>query len=232
MQYLLSNLKYLLQKQNKKEEDLYQYAGMGQENIIGFITDGFNPSPDQLVKMADFFNTSLDVLIRKNLSEIAIKSNGNLKMLVMDVDGVLSDGGMYYSDSGIEIKKYNAKDGLAMMRLSKAGFEVGMISHGFNRALVKQRGEMLGIKRIYTGSKKKLEVLSQWSEESGIPLEAIAYIGDDLNDLDVMEAVGLSACPSDAAVKVRQTVDYVLTTPGGRGCVREFAEDFLSEYLQ
>lgn len=231
MHYLFQNIKHLSKKKLLNEDEVYEKLGYSQEEVFGFVTASSYPNPDQLLTISDFFGIPVDNLLRKDLTKIASEASSKIKMLVVDVDGVLTDGGMSFSDSGLEFKTYNAKDGLAMIRLGRNGIKVGMLSHGFNRSLIKNRGEMLGVEFIYTGKKKKLEVLEKWSEESGIALENIAFIGDDLNDMDAIQACGFSACPADANWKIRQTVDHVLSTKGGSGCVREFADDFLSDFM-
>jgi 3-deoxy-D-manno-octulosonate 8-phosphate phosphatase (KDO 8-P phosphatase) len=231
MHYLFQNIKFLASKNRKSEDEVYESLGFSQEEVFSFVTASNNPSPDQLIKLSEYFNTPIDILIRKDLTKISEYASKNIQMLVVDVDGVLTDGSLSFSDSGLEFKTYNAKDGLALIRLGKSNIKTGMLSHGFNRALVKNRGEMLGVDFIYTGNKKKLEILEDWAEKTGIPLENIAFIGDDLNDMDALQACGFSACPADANYKVKEAVDYVLSTDGGRGCVREFADNFLSEYL-
>src|ERR1035438_6889908 len=100
----------------------------------------------------------------------------NIKFLVLDVDGVLTDGGMYYTESGDEFKKFNAKDGLAIRRLTKNGIPVGIISHGHLSMLITKRAELLGIKYVCVGMEmKKLDILTKWCEELKIDLHDVAY---------------------------------------------------------
>lgn len=223
MHYLFSNVKHLLQLEGKPEEQFYAGIGFSHDELFQMITGMANPSPEQLILIADALHRSVDDLLRRDLTALATHRS-RYKMLVLDVDGVMTDGGMYYTDSGLEMKKYNTKDGLAMMRLERHGIKVGMLSHGFNRALIKGRAEMLGISLYYTGQEKKKVVLQQWIDKTGIPLSDIAYLGDDINDLEVMRTVGFSAAPHDAVPAVRKEVTHVLSTDGGRGCVRELAE--------
>src|ERR1035438_3800547 len=123
----------------------------------------------------------------------------NIKFLVLDVDGVLTDGGMYYTESGDEFKKFNAKDGLAIRRLTKSGIPVGIISHGQLSKLINKRADLLGIEYVCVGMEmKKLDILKDWCNKLNIDLNDVAYIGDDINDLEIMHAVGVSACPDDA----------------------------------
>ena len=157
----------------------------------------------------------------------------NIKFLVLDVDGVLTDGGMYYTESGDEFKKFNAKDGLGIRRLTKNGIPVGIISHGHLSKLINKRAELLGIKHVFIGmGVKKLDILTKWCEELKIDLHDVAYIGDDINDLDVLHAVGVSACPDDAVLRVKDVAHHILQCNGGQGCVREFIEMYFPDLLQ
>ncbi|GJM60065.1 HAD-IIIA family hydrolase [Persicobacter diffluens] len=151
----------------------------------------------------------------------------NIKMVVTDVDGTLTDGGMYYTETGDEFKKFNAKDGMGMNILRKAGIEVGIISHGKAPHMVLNRAERLGLKYVYVGSEPKMQVLEKWLQELGISKSEVCYIGDDINDEAIMESVGLSACPSDAVKVIRETADIVLTRGGGNCAFRELVDEHL-----
>lgn len=153
-----------------------------------------------------------------------------IKLLILDVDGVLTDAGMFFTESGDQFKKYNAKDGMAIMALTKADFQVGIISSGFKLEMVKARADLLKIQHVYVGREPKLIILKNWCAELGISLGEVAIIGDDINDLEVMEKVGFSACPADAVPRIKRNVDLVLQTKGGKGCVREFIDNYLLEY--
>ncbi len=149
---------------------------------------------------------------------------GRIKLLVLDVDGTLTDGGIYISESGEQSKKFNVKDGMGIVQVQKAGIAVGIISHSNSSGMVEKRASMLKIKHVYVGKQSKLEVLEDWAAKLELSLSEVAYIGDDLNDLEAMEAVGVSACPADAAQLVREKADHVLTKDGGKGAVREFID--------
>lgn len=151
----------------------------------------------------------------------------DIKLLILDVDGVLTDAGMYHSESGNIMKKFNAKDGMGILQLTKTGFQVGIISSGFKGELVKQRAETLKIQHFYLGREHKLEILKQWCNDLKISLSQVAMIGDDVNDLEVMQAIGFCACPADAATKILRQADCVLSKKGGEGCVREFIEEIM-----
>jgi 3-deoxy-D-manno-octulosonate 8-phosphate phosphatase (KDO 8-P phosphatase) len=152
-----------------------------------------------------------------------------VKLLIMDVDGVLSDGGMYYTESGDQFKKYNAKDGMAIMHAQEKGLNIGIISSAFKPQMVLNRAETLSIKYVYAGRDPKMMILNKWCQELGIGLDEVAMIGDDINDLPIMEAVGFRCCPADAVQVVKNAVDVVLNKKGGHGCVRELIDNYLLE---
>lgn len=152
-----------------------------------------------------------------------------IKLLILDVDGVLTDGGMYYTESGDQFKKYNAKDGMAIMKAQEAGLKIGVISSAFKPKMVLDRAETLKISYVYAGREPKLDILQQWCQELGIGLDEVAMIGDDINDLPVLEKVGFRCCPVDAVQLIKHTVDVVLTRKGGYGCVRELIDNYLLE---
>jgi 3-deoxy-D-manno-octulosonate 8-phosphate phosphatase (KDO 8-P phosphatase) len=152
------------------------------------------------------------------------KSANRIKLVILDVDGTLTDGGIYILESGEQFKKFNAKDGLGVKLAVGRGLEVGIISHSTSHGMIAKRAQMLGIEKCYTGSAPKLEVLAGWCTELGIELTEVAFVGDDLNDLAIIGAVGLSACPADAMPEVREACDVVLGRNGGDGCVREFLD--------
>jgi YrbI family 3-deoxy-D-manno-octulosonate 8-phosphate phosphatase len=150
-----------------------------------------------------------------------------IKLLVLDVDGVMTDGGMYYTESGDQFKKYNTKDGMAIQHLVKDNFQIAIISSGFKTEMVKARAELLGIQRCYIGRDPKIDILKSFCAELSIEMENVALIGDDVNDLDMIKAIGFSACPGDAVNSVKSQVDVVLSKNGGEGCVREFIDAYL-----
>lgn len=152
-----------------------------------------------------------------------------IKMLILDVDGVLTDGGMYVSEKGDQMKRYHTHDGLALLELSKSGkIKLGIISSGFTEHMVQDRAQLLGISHVYVGQEPKLEVLQKWCAELQISLDEVAFIGDDRNDLKVMDAVGLAVCPASAVPAVKSISDIVLSKKGGDACVREFIDHYLA----
>ncbi len=154
-----------------------------------------------------------------------------IKFLALDVDGVMTDGGMYYTDSGEEIKRFDTKDGRGIIELQKSGVQVGLISSGFRSEIIDGRAKTLGLKKVYVGTEPKLGILEAWCEELGINLNEVAYIGDDVNDREIINVVGFSACPADGMNTIKEIVDVVLTRNGGHGCIREFIEEHLGYIL-
>jgi 3-deoxy-D-manno-octulosonate 8-phosphate phosphatase (KDO 8-P phosphatase) len=148
----------------------------------------------------------------------------DIKFLVLDVDGTLTDGGIYISENGDEMKKFNAKDGMGIKNLLKNGIEVGFISAAISKKIVHHRAAMLGVKYCYAGSEDKLEILNTWLNELNLSYQDVAFIGDDTNDIRIMKQVGLSAAPSDAVSEVQAVANMVLEKNGGQGCVREFID--------
>jgi len=153
-----------------------------------------------------------------------IKSNiARIKALLLDVDGVMTDGKLHYSARGEEIKSFDVKDGLGIQLLLNANILVGIIS-GRNSDALEKRIKDLGIQHIYMDSSNKKKDLQNFLETTGLQLEEVAYVGDDLPDLTAIMMCGFSACPSDACSEVLDAVDHVSRKRGGDGVVREIAE--------
>ncbi len=146
-----------------------------------------------------------------------------IKVLITDIDGVLTDGGIIYDNAGMEFKKYNVKDGLIVQHLKKSGFLVGAIT-GRSSQVVENRCEELRFDFHYHGVKDKLKKLNELMETMELSLEEVAYIGDDLIDLPVLTRVGLSIAPADALPYVSAAVHYVSPLDGGKGVFREAAD--------
>lgn len=150
-----------------------------------------------------------------------------IRFLTIDVDGVLTDGGVYITEKGDIAKKFNVKDGVGIRTAIKKGIHVAFISAGKSKKLHNARAKMLGIKFVYSGDEEKLDVISRWCKKLKIGLNEVAHVADDINDLKIISAVGFSACPADAVEEVRKVVNAVLEKKGGDGCVREFIEKYL-----
>ena len=151
----------------------------------------------------------------------------NIKFLALDVDGTLTDGGMYYTESGEEFKRFDTKDGRGIIELQKRGIMVGLLSSGFKTKIIEGRVKTLSIDNWYVGTDPKIDILQQWCSDMNIEMKQVAYIGDDINDRDIINSVGFTACPADAMNTIKEVVDVVLTRNGGYGCVREFIEEHL-----
>ena len=151
-----------------------------------------------------------------------------IKLLVLDVDGCLTDGKITYTNSGDELKSFDVKDGLAIASCIKMGFEVAIIT-GRESGIVYKRASELGISHIYQGVRDKFAKLEEILEELEITLENVAAIGDDLNDLSLLKSVKLSFSPKNAVVQIREIVDIVLDKDGGDGAIREMIELILKD---
>ena len=151
----------------------------------------------------------------------------DIKFLILDVDGTLTDGGIYLSDEGVQFKKFNAKDGLGIRKAVSKGIEVGIISHSYSSKMIDDRANMLGLKYVYVGGKPKLQVVDEWLSELGLSRNEVAYMGDDINDLDVMKLVGCTACPADSSEEVLEISQKIMKKNGGAGAVREFIDEHL-----
>ncbi|MCU0734073.1 MAG: HAD-IIIA family hydrolase [Methylotetracoccus sp.] len=160
-------------------------------------------------------------------SSVAAKAR-RIKFVLTDCDGVLTDGGVYYSEQGERLKRFNIRDGMGVERLRVvAGIETGIVS-GELSASVEKRAEKLAITECHLGAKDKAAVVASILSRRGLSAEQVAYVGDDVNDLPAFALVGLTACPRDAELAVKLVADVVLERPGGYGAFRELAEIVLN----
>jgi len=150
-----------------------------------------------------------------------------LRWLLVDVDGVLTDGRLYYGAEGESLKVFNAKDGQGMKLAQAAGLSVGLLSARGNAA-VERRAEELGLDRLILRRHDKGTAFATFLEEEGLEEHQVAYVGDDLPDLAVLHLCGLGFCPADAATAVQETAHIVLRKEGGAGAVREAVEILLT----
>ncbi|MDH3504732.1 MAG: HAD hydrolase family protein [Nitrospirota bacterium] len=150
-----------------------------------------------------------------------------LRLFATDVDGVLTDAGMYYGESGEELKKFHTRDGMGIKLLQAQGLVTAIITME-NTKIVARRGEKLGIPEVFQGAKDKVAVLCYLSEKYGIPFGQMAYMGDDVNDVEALKTVGYAAAPADCVEQVRQVVHYVCKKNGGEGAVREVIDKILA----
>jgi len=149
-----------------------------------------------------------------------------IRLIVLDVDGCLTNGQIVYGESGEEIKAFNVKDGLAIKSWMRLGNEVAIIT-GRRSDIVRRRAEELGILHLYQGVKDKQKRLKMLCQDLRIAPEEVAAIGDDLNDLRMLDFAGFSFAPADASAYITDTVDRVLTRKGGDAAVREMIEELL-----
>ena len=168
----------------------------------------------------------IEALMKKNgmdESERVIPDLSKIQMFLTDSDGCLTDGGMYYTESGDEIKKFSALDGKGLSMLREAGIKIGIIT-GENRELVRRRAEKLHMDVLKMGIQDKLPVVEAIAEEYKIPLENICYVGDDLPDIPVIKAVGFGCSVANGRLEVKGVAKYVTETHGGQGAIREITD--------
>jgi len=146
-----------------------------------------------------------------------------IKLVIFDVDGVLTDGALFLGDDGQEYKAFNSKDGHGMVMLQGTGVQIGIIT-GRTSEVVRIRMESLGVRYVYQGRREKLPAYEELKAATGLDDETIAYVGDDVVDLPVMRRVGLAATVADAHPLAREHADWVASNGGGRGAAREFCE--------
>lgn len=151
-----------------------------------------------------------------------------IKLLILDVDGCMTDGGVIYSSDGVESKTFNIKDGLGISTWVKMGHQVAIIT-GRQSAIVKRRAEELGIQHIFQGIKDKDRVLKELVESLGLKFYEVAAIGDDLNDFNMLNLVGRSFTPNNGVKEIKESVDTVLSKNGGEGAVREMIDVLVLE---
>lgn len=150
----------------------------------------------------------------------------NIQLLVLDVDGTMTDGGVYYDDHGNETKKFAIKDGAALVLAHAAGLQV-MICTGRECPAVARRAAELKVEHLHQNVKNKRAFLADFMQQNSLCAANVAYCGDDLNDLAAMSLCGFVACPADACSEVRQRADYICPQKGGEGAVRGMVEKIL-----
>ncbi len=173
----------------------------------------------------------IEELLRQQLlsrSHSFEQNKKNVKLFLTDVDGVLTDAGMYYTENGDEIKKFHTLDGMGLQMLKKRGIPVGIITSE-NRELNRRRAEKLKLDYLFQGAVSKLEIAKTLCQQLGLSLEEVCYIGDDVNDLDLLREVGWAACPASAVQVIKDIPGiHILNKSGGQGVVRELAECVLA----
>ena len=158
--------------------------------------------------------------------KVSSKVLQGIRLFATDVDGVLTDAGMYYGESGDEWKKFNTRDGMGIKLLQRAGIITAIVTQERTK-LVARRAEKLAIPELHQGVMDKLALVREMALRHGLTLSQIAYIGDDINDLETLKEVGFSATPADGMPKVAAVVDYICRKKGGEGAVREIIEMIL-----
>ncbi len=152
--------------------------------------------------------------------------SAKIRLLVLDVDGTLTDGSIFLDGSGNEFKRFNVRDGMGIHRLRASGVDVAILSGRYSASTARRAGE-LGIHLLFNGVKDKLRFLVELAEKLGMRRDEIAYAGDDLNDLDCIRWAGLGCAVADAVGEVRASARYVAAHAGGCGAVRDVAEHIL-----
>lgn len=174
-------------------------------------------------------------------SDELLHKASKIKLLICDVDGVLSDGKVFFSNQGAELKNFNIKDGLGIKLLQQSGIDVAIIT-GRNSAIVAHRAKELGIRYLYQGCVDKRAAFAEMLQQLALTNEQVAHVGDDLPDLPLMQLAGLGISVADAYSFVSQKADWITTHKGGEGAVRDIADlilysqdklnDILNSYLK
>lgn len=161
----------------------------------------------------------IEALMKKNGITAPIEIP-EIKMFLTDCDGCLTDGGMYYSEQGDELKKFNTRDGMGFALMRQKGIITGIVTSE-NVDLNRRRAEKLKLDILEVGCKDKVAAVKRICEEHGINLRNVCYVGDDINDLEVIKMVGFGCCPADAVLEVKEVAKYISKTKGGNGVIRE-----------
>jgi len=160
----------------------------------------------------------MKISIKKRLKDI--------RLVATDCDGVLTDGGLYYTESGEEMKRFQVLDGVGFLQLKEHGIKTAIIT-GEKSAIIDHRAKRLKVDYLRKGTMDKLSAIQEICREEGISLAEVAYIGDDWFDMSAVDAVGLGCVPGSAMLKMRRHADYVTRKGGGKGCFREVADMIL-----
>ena len=167
------------------------------------------------------------MMIKILISKLLLKKFQKIKLVLTDVDGVLTDGGMYYTKDGDVMKRFFVRDGMGVNLLKREGIPTIIITKEKN-IVTKKWSDNMNIEKLYQGIVKKEDILKEVCKDYGLQTEEIAYIGDDINDIELLKLVGLSATPSDALDSVINICDYTCSHSSGNGAFRELADLILS----
>ena len=165
------------------------------------------------------------------LGSTVVPRPGDIRLFMTDVDGTLTDGGMYYGSDGTEFKKFNTRDGMGLQMLQRTGVKVGIVTSE-NTPINVNRARKLGLDYLKQSARDggKLAAVNEICNEMGITLQEVAYVGDDVNCYDLLAAVGWAACPADACDKVKSIKSiHILQRRGGDACVREWIDQILAQ---
>jgi len=164
----------------------------------------------------------------RKLSRAAIlRRLARIQLFALDVDGVLTDGGVYYTDDGLQLRKFNVRDGVGMQSVQAAGVVLALVTAS-NAPAIRHRAKVLGVNHVFIGVEDKLGVVTALCGDLGIGLDRVAYVGDDINDAGVLGAVGAPMTVADAAPQAKAAAAYVTERNGGAGAVREICELLLT----
>lgn len=204
-----------------KKEDLIKHQNRVSGNIkaVEMSEDTFF----EIDEPSDW--TIVEALMKKN-GMISSDNIPEIKMFLTDCDGCLTDAGMYYSELGDELKKFNTKDGMGFNLLRQKGIITGIVT-GESVKLNHRRADKLKLDILEEGCSDKLEVVNRLCDKYGIELRNVAYVGDDINDIEVIKNVGYGCCPADAMPQVKKVAKYVTKAKGGEGVIREIVEKIL-----
>ncbi|MFA6570360.1 MAG: HAD-IIIA family hydrolase [Bacteroidota bacterium] len=159
-------------------------------------------------------------------NEILNQKLAKIKLLVMDVDGTMTNAKVYYSKNGEELKKFSIRDGMGIELLRQGQIETAILTSE-SSPIVTARAKKLKIEHQIMGSRNKKKDLEDLAEKLTLLMENILYIGDDVNDLQAIKAAGVGACPADSVINVKEAADYICTEKGGKGAIREIIEKIL-----
>lgn len=150
----------------------------------------------------------------------------SVKLIISDIDGVWTDGGMYYMDNGIEVKKFNTSDSVGLLLAKTVNIDVIIIS-GEDSLCVRNRLKKLNLKEYFLGIKDKVKLVEQIAKNKSLDFKQIAFIGDEVNDYALLKKVGFSSCPQSGPYYTREIVDYITPSIGGMGAFRDFVIEIL-----
>ena len=239
-----TSLNYDFQNRPRRQdfEGMFMENGAFYINTVKNILDSQNRLSGKIgvYEMPEYTATEIDEpddwfilenLMYKHILRNQRKDYRKIKLFLADVDGTLTDAGMYYSENGDELKKFNTRDGLGFRLLKEAGIKTGIITSE-NTKIVENRAKKLNIDYLYQGQLDggKLSIVKAICKKENISLDEVAYIGDDVNCIDLLSAVGFAACPANAHAQVKAVPGVIqMQLNGGEGCVREWIDMILAQ---